>query len=50
MVEFLGDLSEVSTTETPAVVRQMARAAGNSVLNQKFKNAVRYRIGDPRPW
>ncbi len=50
MVEFLGDLSESSTAETPAVVRQMARTAGNSVLDQKFKNAVRYRIGDPRPW
>jgi hypothetical protein len=50
MVEFLGDLSELSTAETPAVVRQVARTAGNSVLIQKFKNAVRYRIGDPRPW
>jgi hypothetical protein len=49
MVEFLADLAECSTAEVPAVTRQMARASGNAVLMQKFRNNVFYRVGDPRP-
>ncbi|HJR83504.1 MAG TPA: hypothetical protein VJ775_06215 [Sphingomicrobium sp.] len=49
-VEFDADLAEVSQPWVPLVVTQTARAFGNTRLGNQFRNAVAYRIGNPRPF
>ncbi len=48
--EFLCDVAEVSQTWVPASVRTVARSEANQRLSSRFRNAVAYRCGDPRPW
>jgi hypothetical protein len=48
--EFLDDLHVFGRPELPVGVRQLARAEGNAVLEKKFKNPPRYRVGDPKPF
>jgi hypothetical protein len=49
-VEFLCDISESSQSFVPTSVRTLARAEANQRLANRFRNAVAYRCGDPRPW
>ena len=49
-VEFLCDIAEVSHSWVPASVRVLARVEANQRLAARFRNAVGYRCGDPRPW
>lgn len=49
-VEFLCDVSESSASFVPTSVRTLARAEANQRLANRFRNAVAYRCGDPRPW
>lgn len=49
-VEFLCDIAESSDNFVPASVRTIARAEANQRLANRFRNAVGYRCGDPRPW
>ena len=49
-VEFLCDISESSESFVPTSVRTLARAEANQRLANRFRNAVAYRCGDPRPW
>jgi hypothetical protein len=49
-VEYLCDIGELGTGWVPTVVEQLARAEANQRLGSRFRNAVGYRCGDPRPW
>jgi hypothetical protein len=49
-VEFCADLAEMSQAWVPLVVTQAARNVGNGRLGARFRNAVAYRIGNPRPF
>jgi hypothetical protein len=49
-VEFLCDIAELSQSWVPTSVRTIARSEANQRLNARFRNAVGYRCGDPRPW
>lgn len=49
-VEFLCDIAELSQWWVPASVRTIARSEANQRLSMRFRNAVAYRCGDPRPW
>lgn len=48
--EFLDDLHIFGRGDLPIAVRMQARLEGNAVLEQKFKNPPRYRIGEPKPF
>lgn len=49
-VEFLCDVAEVSKAWVPMSVRNVARTEANQRLASRFRNAIGYRCGDPRPW
>jgi hypothetical protein len=49
-IEWDGDLAEYSFGWVPLIVQQQARYYGNTRLAQQCKNAIGYRIGDPRPF
>lgn len=49
-VEFLCDVAESPKSFVPASVRSIARSEANQRLANRFRNAVGYRCGDPRPW
>jgi len=49
-VEFCADLAEMSKPWVTVVITTAARDMGNARLRTQFKNAVAYRIGNPRPF
>lgn len=49
-IEFLCDIAEVSQAWVAASVRTVARSEANQRLSTRFRNAVAYRCGNPRPW
>jgi hypothetical protein len=49
-VEFHADLAEMSLPWVPLIVTQSARSIGNNRIDNRFVNAVGYRIGNPRPF
>lgn len=49
-VEFLCDVREMNEWWVPSSVRTAARSEANQRLANRFRNAVGYRCGDPRPW
>jgi hypothetical protein len=49
-VEFDADVAEEAQPWVPVSVTQQARLIGNSRLSTQFRNAVGYRIGNPRPF
>ena len=49
-VEFLCDIAELPVAFVPTSVIMLARSEANQRLSTRFRNAVAYRCGDPRPW
>ncbi len=49
-VEYLCDINELGQGWVPNTVAVAARAEANQRLANRFRNAVGYRCGDPRPW
>ncbi|MGZ6368203.1 MAG: hypothetical protein ACXWPS_19860 [Ktedonobacteraceae bacterium] len=49
-VEFLCDLAELASGFVPSSVTLLAKSEANQRLSTRFRNAVGYRCGDPRPW
>ena len=49
-VEYDADIAEESQPWVPVAVLQQARFYGNTRLATQFRNAVGYRIGNPRPF
>ena len=48
--EFHCDVAELSQPFVPRSVREIARWAANYLFDMRFRNAVGYRCGNPRPW
>lgn len=49
-VEYLCDVAELGEGWVPNSVTVQARSEANQRLANRFRNAVGYRCGDPRPW
>jgi hypothetical protein len=48
--EFLDDLHVFCRRDAPIALFMAARREGNAVLEQKFVNPPRYRLGEPKPF
>lgn len=49
-VEFLCDIADYGNGWLPSIIGTRAVSEANNRLANRFRNAVAYRCGDPRPW